>query len=110
MIKHPKLMEICKERKIPLEVCPISFVFSTVRADGFGLTNLFFFSPETRSWYVDLVPVEFPLTVFLTGAHAPVALYHFDTHAPHRLDLEPRNPGLLVFRRPFGVREPRLVV
>lgn len=24
MIKHPKLMEICKERKIPLEVCPIS--------------------------------------------------------------------------------------
>ena len=28
MIKHPKLMEICRERKIPLEVCPISFVFS----------------------------------------------------------------------------------
>lgn len=27
MIKHPKLMEICRERKIPLEVCPISFVF-----------------------------------------------------------------------------------
>ena len=28
MIKHPKLMEICRERKIALEVCPISFVFS----------------------------------------------------------------------------------
>ena len=27
MIKHPKLMEICRERKIALEVCPISFVF-----------------------------------------------------------------------------------
>ena len=28
MIKHPKLMEICKERKIALEVCPISLVIS----------------------------------------------------------------------------------
>ena len=28
MIKHPKLMEICRERKIALEVCPISFVVS----------------------------------------------------------------------------------
>ena len=26
MIKHPKLMEIRKERKIAVEVCPISFV------------------------------------------------------------------------------------
>ena len=26
MIKHPKLMEICRERGIALEVCPISFV------------------------------------------------------------------------------------
>ena len=31
MIKHPKLMEICKERKIALEVCPISFVFFFIR-------------------------------------------------------------------------------
>jgi len=28
MIKHPKLMEICREQKIALEVCPISSVVS----------------------------------------------------------------------------------
>ena len=28
MIKHPKLMEICREQKIALEVCPISLVIS----------------------------------------------------------------------------------
>ena len=30
MIKHPRLMEICRERKIAVEVCPISFVLPFV--------------------------------------------------------------------------------
>lgn len=26
LVKHPKLMEICKEKDIAVEVCPISYV------------------------------------------------------------------------------------
>ena len=34
MIKHPKLMDICRERKIALEVCPISLVISSTSSCG----------------------------------------------------------------------------
>ena len=50
MIKHPKLMEICREQKIALEVCPISFVISFTYSHTTNPTEKHMFI-GTRYWY-----------------------------------------------------------
>jgi adenosine deaminase len=52
MIKHPKLIEICREREIVLEVCPISFVlFLKFPVLSSTCVELCFYI-ETRFWCV----------------------------------------------------------
>ena len=50
MIKHPKLMEMCREQKIALEVCPISLVVSFAVSCTTDLTQQYM-SLGTRYWY-----------------------------------------------------------